>query len=69
MGCPSTGKFTAPVNGSYLVGFSGVAYDGQDILLHQNPYFRKYVNFLIESVGYVEEGPMHKLAGSVVPFR
>jgi len=45
---PSTGKFTAPVNGSYLVGFSGVAYDGQDILLHQNPYFRKYVNFLIE---------------------
>ena len=48
MGCLSTGKFTAPVNGSYLVGFSGVAYDGQDILLHQNPYFRKYVNFLIE---------------------
>jgi len=26
--------FTAPVNGSYLVGFSGVGYDGQDILLH-----------------------------------
>jgi len=31
---PSTGKFTAPVNGSYLVGFSGAAYDGQDVLLH-----------------------------------
>jgi len=31
---PSTGVFTAPLNGSYLVGFSGVGYDGQDILLH-----------------------------------
>jgi len=31
---PSTGVFTVPVNGSYLVGFSGVGYDGQDILLH-----------------------------------
>jgi len=30
----STGIFTAPVNGSYLVGFSGVGYDRQDIMLH-----------------------------------
>lgn len=31
---PSTGVFTAPLNGSYLVGFSGVSYRGQSVLLH-----------------------------------
>jgi len=31
---PSTGVFTAPFNGSYLIGFGGVGYDGQSVLLH-----------------------------------
>ena len=29
-----TGIFHAPVNGTYLVGFSGVSYHGQNVLLH-----------------------------------
>jgi len=29
-----TGVFTAPANGTYMIGFSGVSYHGQDILLH-----------------------------------
>lgn len=31
---PTTGVFTAPFNGSYLIGFGGVGYDGQSVLLH-----------------------------------
>ena len=31
---PNTGIFTAPVNGTYLVGFAGVSYHGQNVLLH-----------------------------------
>ena len=29
-----TGMFSAPVNGTYLIGFSAVSYHGQDVLLH-----------------------------------
>ena len=31
---PSTGIFTATVNGTYMVGFSGVSFHGQNVLLH-----------------------------------
>ena len=30
----TSGVFTAPKNGTYLIGFNGVSYDGQSTLLH-----------------------------------
>lgn len=30
----TSGVFTAPKNGTYMVGFNGVSYDGQSTLLH-----------------------------------
>ncbi|ESO05162.1 hypothetical protein HELRODRAFT_191389 [Helobdella robusta] len=32
----ATGKFTAPENGTYLIGMNGVSFDGQHVLLHLN---------------------------------
>ncbi len=29
-----TGEFTSPVNGTYFIGFGGVSYHGENILLH-----------------------------------
>ena len=29
-----SGVFTAPINGTYVIGFGGVSYHGQNILLH-----------------------------------